>query len=76
LDILYFGFCQESIVSFVSKKEIEELPTIREVARFLQTILVDRSSPEARAKVKRDIEERVESFQKDRKNVFPLLIFP
>jgi len=52
------------------------LPVIREVAKFIQTILLDRSSAEARAKVRLDIEERVRMFEKDNQNVYPLLIFP
>ena len=38
---------------------------IQECARFLQKIMFDRSSAEARPWVKTDIEERVKSFEKD-----------
>jgi len=39
----------------VAKKEIEEIPAIKQLANFLQSILLDRSSAEARAKVRTDI---------------------
>lgn len=65
MDILYIGFCISSIISFVAKKEIDKIPVIRDLAEFLQSILLDRSSAEARAKVKTDIDERVKMFEKD-----------
>lgn len=66
IDIIYFGSFLKSTLSFVAKKEIAEMPFINAVAMsFLQCILVDRKSTDARNKVKEDIKNRVKDFEKD-----------
>ena len=53
IDIIYFGCFLKSSLAFVAKKEIAEMPFINAIAvYFLRSILVDRSSTEARNKVK------------------------
>lgn len=76
IDIMYFGACLNTILSYVAKKEIAEMPFVNATASFLQSILVDRSSEQARNKVKQDILDRVENYKKDPKKYFPVCIFP
>ena len=53
------------------------MPGISAVANYCQCIYVDRSSSAgAKDKVKQDIFDRVEKFNKDPANNFPLCIFP
>lgn len=77
IDIIYFGSFLKSTLAFVAKKEIAEMPFISAIASFfLQCILVDRSSTEARNRVKQDILDRVENFKQDPEKYFPICIFP
>jgi 1-acyl-sn-glycerol-3-phosphate acyltransferase len=54
LDFIYMGACLPR-ASFVAKIEVLKVPAIRDISKYLQTLYVDRSSPEARHRIKDQI---------------------
>lgn len=58
IDFIYMGSCLP-LVSFVAKIEISKIMVIDSIARYLQTLYVDRNSADNRQKIKEGIEQRV-----------------
>jgi 1-acyl-sn-glycerol-3-phosphate acyltransferase len=75
IDFIYMGTCI-SKSSFVAKIEVKKVPVFNKISDSLKTLYVDRSSAEARAKIKQQIDERVEEYKKDPTKTYPLIIYP
>ena len=75
IDFIYMGTCLYP-VSFLAKKEIQTTFVFNKIADSIQTLYVDRSSPEARHKIKEQILERVNQYNNNPTEVNPLIIYP
>ena len=76
MDPFYFGIIPKTLMSFVGKKEVLNMPVFATIATYLQCILVERSSAISRQKTINDIKERVDNYNKNPKAHNPVIIFP
>lgn len=75
IDFIYMGTCLYP-VSFLAKKEIQKVFVFNTIADSIKALYVDRSSPEARHRIKEQILERVNEYINNPTGTNPLIIYP